>query len=196
MFILPHPRVKSESVWKMATIVEDKIEADLQERVGEDESPEMLNREIPRATRLESKFEIIIPIDESDIDQKSLEFAIHTARNFSARLVILYITQRSDVPAGFLEFANAEGIRDYQWHYYNSLANDKLENIARKAETEGIEWVGHVHLGSVKAALRHYAHKKVILVLNHERKSGDVVKSLRGLKVAEIPKLGVSMLLF
>jgi nucleotide-binding universal stress UspA family protein len=186
----------------MATVLEERSHADLTEKIDEEnarsENPGKEHREHdkPNPNHLTERFEVILPIDESEIDQKSLDFAIQTARNFSGKLVLLYISERSHIPAGFLEFANAEGIRDYEWHYYNSLANDRLESIVKRAEAEGIEWTGHVHLGGIESAVKHFDHKKKgILVLNLSKKGGEVAKSLRGLKMSEISKFGVPLLM-
>lgn len=174
----------------MATVLEERNDVD----VSIEDTPKETSRDAEsRKYSSDQTFEVILPIDESGTDQKSLDFAIQTARNFSAKLVILYITNPSAVPQGFLEFAHAERIRDYEWHYYNSLANEKLANIAKRAEIEGIEWVGHLHLGSVKNAIKHYSReKKRILILNRERRTGKVA-SLKSLSLGEFSKLGVSL---
>ncbi len=98
------------------------------------------------------------------------------------------------MPSGFLEFAKSEGIRDYEWHYYNSLANDKIGSIAKKAQDLGIDWVGHVHLGGIKSAVKHYNKKKAMLILNLSNKNGRISKALRGSKPAEISRLGLPVL--
>jgi len=141
-----------------------------------------------------SNFEVILPIDESEVNQKVMDFAIQTTRNFSGKLVLLYVTYRSKVPSGFLEFAKSEGIRDYEWHYYNSLANDRIGSIAKRAQDVGIEWTSHLHLGGIESAVKHYDKRKSILILNLSNKSGRIGKSLRGSEPAEISKLGLPVL--
>ena|GEM_PF-3708167 len=142
-----------------------------------------------------SNFEVILPIDESEVNQKVMDFAIQTTRNFSGKLVFLYVTDRSNMPSGFLEFAKSEGIRDYEWHYYNSLANDRIGSLAKRAQDVGIDWTGHLHLGGIKSAVKHHNKRKSILILDLSNKSGRIGKSLRRSKPAEISKLGLPVLL-
>ena len=155
----------------MATVLDERYRVDLSEKMGADNldpwndsvSERLDSQGKSNPDDIEnsvSKFEVILPIDESEVSQETLDFAIQTVRNFSGKLVLMYVTERSKVPSGFLDFAIAEGIRDYEWHYYNSLANDKLGNIAKKAADAGIDWVGHVHLGGIKSAVKHYNHNK------------------------------------
>lgn len=184
----------------MSTILEERSQTEFREEVeiGKIESPadERADHEKSNSNRVvDSKFELILPVDEAGIDQKSLDFAIQTVRNFSGRLVLLYVAERTNIPSGFTEFAHAERIRDYEWHYYNALANDRIGSIAKEAEAAGIEWVGHVHLGGISSAVRHYNRKRGLVMLSQSVRSGKVAKYLRRLSIGEIAKLGVPLLI-
>ncbi|MHB1867582.1 MAG: universal stress protein [Nitrososphaerales archaeon] len=142
------------------------------------------------------EYEVIFAVDNSNINQKAFDFAIQTAKNFSAKLVLLYVTKSVKVPSGYMAFANAENVRDYEWYYYNSLANSKLENLGKKAEAATINWCSEIHIGDMTSALDSFVgDKRAIVVFNLSEKN-NFGKALRGLSPKQLSNQGVPVAIF
>ncbi len=87
----------------MATVLEERSQFDLSEKMNDENSEswnDLVKEQLDRKEKSNpnnivesvSKFEVILPIDESEVNQKVLDFAIETAKNFSGKLVLLYVT--------------------------------------------------------------------------------------------------------
>ena len=142
-------------------------------------------------------YEVVFAVDDSNVNQKAFDFAIQTAKNFSSKLVLLYLVERSEVPAGFKDFAYSEGIGDYEWQYYNSLASERLRNLAMKADAASVEWTIQEHFGDVKSAMKwRVGEKRAIFVLNVSDKKGIFGKVIRRLSSIGQPSAGVPVFVF
>ncbi len=156
----------------------------------------------PQVTQKVSKsrsedYEVVFAVDDSNVNQKAFDFAIQTAKNFSARLVLLYLIERSEVPVGFKDFAYSEGIGDYEWQYYSSLASERLRNLAMKADAASVEWTIQEHFGDVKSAMKwRVGEKRAIFVLNVSDKRGFFGKVMRRLSSIGQQSTGVPVVVF
>jgi hypothetical protein len=191
----------------LATILENKQSDDKKTSVvnmnlasnnavvlGQKSNPQVTQK----ASRSRSEdYEVIFAVDDSNVNQKGFDFAIQTAKNFSARLVLLYLIERSEVPAGFKDFAYSEGIGDYEWQYYSSLASERLRNLAMKADAASVEWTIQEHFGDVKSAMKwRVGEKRAIFVLNVSDKKGILGKIIRRLSSIGQQSNGVPVFVF
>ncbi|HVB12490.1 MAG TPA: universal stress protein [Nitrososphaerales archaeon] len=142
------------------------------------------------------EYEVIFAVDNSNINQKAFDFAIQTAKNFSAKLVLLYVTKSVKIPSGYMNFAKVENIEDYEWHYYNSLASSKLENLSRKAEAASISWTSRTHIGNMTSALDSYVGDKRAIVVFNPSEKNNFGKALRGLSPKQLSNQGVPVAIF
>ena len=188
----------------MSTILEDKKD-------NEDSSGMSVRREwkeVAPTARIASKsaelsgievdqigeYRVVFVVNDSRIDKKAFDFALQAAHKFSSPLVLVYLSQPEEIPADYLEFAHLEGIRDYEWQYYNWLAGEKLGQLGKKAEADGVEWFAEVQVGEQQNIIRSFAgDKRTLLVLNPslERKFGNRMNSLllRGERAEPVPVL-------
>lgn len=180
----------------MVTVLEGRVNTDLDEKNSIFHGSLIRSNELDvKETDRASGLDLVVPIDESGIDHRSLDYLIKTVKIFSGKLVVVYFTHRLQLPKGFLEYAKAEGIRDYESHYYNSLANEKFQGIAKRAESEGIEWVGHVHIGGIRGAVKHILQgKNVALIAIVSKRDGQTGGSVKGIKMSDLSKLGAPVL--
>ena len=140
-------------------------------------------------------YEIVLPISGSGDYREALDYAIDTARRYSARLVLMYVTSRSRIPEGFLEYARSEGMKDIEWNYNNLLAEQELGPLGKYAEAEGIEWAPHVFVGNLKEALRLYSgNRKAIVILDPTTDKGRFSSAMK-LSTKQIAKLDVPVIL-
>lgn len=179
----------------MATVLEDKQS----NRVTSTSESWNEALSIPRPTtdikQPVSEYEVVFIVDENDTSQKAFDFALQTAKNFGAKLVLVYSSPRKEVPAGYLEFARTEGIRDYEWHYNNDEFASRLESLTRKAEENGVEWTAKMHLGNAKSAMRSFiGNARTIVVLNKSSRRSIFPKSIARLFSKEVVELGVPVM--
>lgn len=140
-------------------------------------------------------YEVVFIVDESGTSQKAFDFALQTAKNFDAQLVLVYTTRYGDVPDGYVEFAKLEGIRDFEWQYYTDASTSKLSGLARKAEEAGVEWTTQLHIGDAKSAMNSFVHdSRTIIVLNKGTRKSWFGRSIAGLFTKDVADLGVPVM--
>ncbi len=140
------------------------------------------------------EYEVVLPISGSGNYREALDYAIDTAKRYSARLVLMYVTTRSRIPEGFLEYARSEGLKDIEWNYYNSLAEQELAPFGKYVEAEGIEWTTHVFVGNLKEALKLCSgNRKAIVILDPTTEKGRFSPAMR-LSAKQISKLDIPVL--
>lgn len=155
----------------MSTILQDKPQAG--EVVGSNSRGQSQSerpigvQHLTKRNQTTQDYEVVFVIDQSNTNQKAFDFALETAKNFGSRLVLVYLSPQKPVPEGYVEYARAEGIRDYAWQYYNDEANSKLDTLSKKAEEAGIEWSVRIHIGNAKNITRFSLRdSRAIIVLN------------------------------
>jgi hypothetical protein len=123
---------------------------------------------VPKRTEQLHEYKVVFLVGETGISQKAFDLAIDTARAFSAKLVLTYLIEHEEVPEGYVEFANVEGVRDYESEYFNMLASNKLAGLGEKAQAAGIDWATQLYFGNVKKATKYYVDdKRAIVIVNH-----------------------------
>jgi hypothetical protein len=131
------------------------------------EKAQQTNLLYPKISSSNEDYEVAFLTSDSPIDHKAFEFALRSAEFFDSRLVLVYLAQREEVPQGYLEFAKREGIRDYEWQYYNWLAGERLGQLGSEADDAGIAWSVRVHIGDVESAATSLtSDKRTIVVIN------------------------------
>lgn len=156
----------------------------------------LASRPAPQRGRVLQEYEVAFIVDESGTSQKAFDFALQTAKKFETRMVIVYATPRREVPAEYIEYARVEGIRDYAWHYSNDAANSIIENLARKADSVGVEWTTRVHFGDSKSAVRSLSGDKRMIVVANKNARKSWLRSISGLFSKDVTELGVPVMVF
>ncbi|MDG6906523.1 MAG: hypothetical protein JRN20_12140 [Nitrososphaerota archaeon] len=180
----------------MATILESRINAKPSEK-NAPPNGSFVEADRPRLKEHSRSpdFDFVVPLDESVIDRRSLDYLFRTVNIFSGRLVLVYITHRLQLPKGFLEYAKVEGIHDYESHFYNSLANQKMQEIGRRAESEGIEWTWHVHIGGLRGAIKNILQgKNRVLIAILAKTNGREVRFAKRFMIRDLSEFGVPVL--
>ena len=145
-----------------------------------------------------SSSEVILPIQESGDYTKATEFAIQMAKDYSARIVMVYITPRVEVPRGYREYAAVEKWSDYESSYYNSLGQEKISLLGRRIESAGVEWRSYVFIGKLNEALSSIGeNRRATLVVLSPAKNGGLGSLLwfGKLTVAQISSVRVPVLI-
>lgn len=138
---------------------------------------------------------VIFLVDDSGTNQWAFDFAIKTAKNFSAKLVLTYLIEDEKVPEAYIEFANAEGVSGYEAEYYNWLAESKLASLGGKAEAAGVEWTTEFHFGNIKKATKFYtSDKSAIVIVNRSNETSAIRRFLNRLFSREAPKLDAEVI--
>ena len=151
----------------MAVVLEQT--SPVNEDVGSNESYEERKQGSSRLLRQSQveQYEIVLPVISGGEYQEARDYAIETAKRYSARLVLVYVTPRTSIPDGFLEYAKSEGLGDVSWNYYNLLGEQELAPFKKYAEDHGIEWTSQVFVGKLKDVLKAFSgNRKAIVILN------------------------------
>ena len=145
-------------------------------------------------------YEVVFVVDEKTgaTNQKAFDFALETAKNFAAKLVLLYSVSRESVPESYLEYARVEGIRDYGWQYYEVVASLKLESLCTKAEEAGVEWTAEICIGDAKKSNMNsfFGELRTIIVLNKPARISLFRRPFARLLSKDIVQLGVPVIVF
>lgn len=178
----------------MATVLENR-------KPSKSTVSETWNEEIvsPRPTlensRIAKDYEVVFVVDDSNTSQKALDFALQAAKNFEAKLVLVYASQRKEAPPAYMEYARVEGIRDYEWHYNNDATSAKLESLARKAEEAGVEYTTRIHFGDMKSAMTSFiGEARTIVVPSKNSRKSFLPRSISGLFSKNAIELGVPVM--
>lgn len=148
-----------------------------------------------RSQSVLSEYEVILPVSSSGDYREALDYAIDTAKRYSARLVLMYVTPRTRIPDGFYEYARSEGLKYVEWNYYDSLAKQELAPLGKYVEAEGAEWTPQVFVGNLKEALKVYSgNRKAIVILDPKTGKGRQGSAM-GLTTKQISKIDVPVLI-
>lgn len=179
----------------MATVLEDKKPSKTSSSSGSWNEVVSTPRPIVQSKQSVHDYEVVFVVDDSSTSQKALDFALQTAKNFEAKLVLVYTTPRKEVPSGYVEFARVEGIRDYEWHYNNDSSSSKLDSLTRKAEEAGVEWSTRIHVGDARSAMDSFVgDSRTIIVLNKGSRRSWFARSIAGLFSRDVAELSVPVM--
>ena len=179
----------------MATVFEDKQPSKTTSSSGSWNEGVTPPRPIVQSKQNVQDYEVVFVVDDSSTSQKAFDFALQTAKNFEAKLVLVYTTPRKEVPSGYVEFARVEGIRDYEWHYNNDTSSSKLDSLARKVEEAGVECTTQVHVGDAKSAMDSFVgDSRAIIVLNKGSRRSWFPRSIARLFSRDVTELGVPVM--
>jgi nucleotide-binding universal stress UspA family protein len=183
----------------LATLQESRFEPAAPEIVEDRPRRAELTRTRNRVPSREShaKVDLVLPLRDSVEVGRALDQSIAIAKTFGARVVLVNVVRRTDVPNGYLAYARSEGIRDYYSSYFGSQEGAESAKLKRRVEEEGVECAVHSYVGSLAGALKAYHRDRRVqmLVLSLPRRSlGDALKG-DGLSLGMLSKLSVPVLL-
>jgi hypothetical protein len=170
----------------MATVQENKVQnSTLTQEVGR--TARTSGKLITQIDRIKPAnrsidYEIVFVVDDAKVDIKAFDFALESAQNFSSPMTLVYITRRNEIPDEYVEFANREGVRDYEWQYFNWVAQERFGELQRKAENAGISLSIQTQNGGVKNALENLSReKRTLVVINPTIGGRSIGKKLQGI---------------
>ncbi len=124
-----------------------------------------------RLIRSSQRFKVVFPIGDGHENEKSFELALQTARRFSGTLELIYLAKPFPPSSGLLEYAKVERIMDFEWRFYESLANARLESLGQKAKEAGVRWQGSYSFMGMRDLLKSYSGSGNTLVVINGRRS-------------------------
>ncbi len=137
--------------------------------------------------------DLVLPVDGRTDIEAALEHSIKLAKAYSARIVLVYVTDETVVPRGYAEYARAEKIRDYSPAYFSSLGETTIARLRRRIEDEGVECTGHAFVGSFTDAMKACQRdpRVLLLVLTRPRRSVLARLGIGGFRLGAISRLNV-----
>jgi len=125
---------------------------------------------------------ILVATDASPAGNRALAAAIELAETHEARLDIVYVVRDMQVPAKLRKMAEIESLVGSRGEAMMFVANQVLEDAAKRAEKKGVKTVA-THVGSGDPSSAIIAHAR-------RRKSDLVVLGTRGLSSGKSLLLG------
>jgi nucleotide-binding universal stress UspA family protein len=75
---------------------------------------------------------ILVPTDGSKHARRAIEYACDLALKYDAKVYLLHVIQKIDIPAGISEYLEAEGVEESPENVYLAKIGDKVVEVAEK----------------------------------------------------------------
>jgi nucleotide-binding universal stress UspA family protein len=182
----------------MATVLNedrnDQILFENSKNVGASQKGRPVPSEFERELGI-NRAEIVVPIDDFGEYEDAVDQAVEMAKNFDAKIVLMYATPRTEVPQELLEYSRMENDPDLAADYFNSLGDETISKLGRRIERAGVEWRSFVFWGSVEEAVKSaHENRKAILVVLSPPKKSRLADLFGGLTLSQVARLGVPVL--
>lgn len=109
---------------------------------------------------------ILVAVNGSKHSEKVVDFAAGLAKDLSARIVLIFVMPRPDVPEDYADYAKREILANPVASYLNTVSEQIITKLGARIAKKGIEFEGIYHLGNpVEKIMETAQAKKVTLVV-------------------------------
>lgn len=115
---------------------------------------------------------ILVAVDGSRHSEGVVEFAADLAKTLPAKIVLLYVMPRPDVPEDYEDYARREGLQNPIASYLNAVAEQIVVKLGKRMKAKGVEFKSVYHLGNPT--------EKILEIAEAER-VGLIVVGVQGL---------------
>ena len=109
---------------------------------------------------------ILVAVNGSPHSEKVVDFAADLANELSARIVLIFVMPRPDVPEDYVDYAKREILANPVASYLNTVSEEIISKLGGRIRKKGVEFEGIYHLGNpAKKILETAGTKKVGLIV-------------------------------
>lgn len=109
---------------------------------------------------------ILVAVNGSPHSEKVVDFAADLAKALSARIVLIFVMPRPDVPEDYADYAKREILANPVASYLNTVSGEIITRLGSRIKKKGVEFEGIYHLGNpAEKILETAAAKKVELIV-------------------------------
>ena len=132
---------------------------------------------------------ILVAVNGSPHSDRVVDVAADLAKEMSARIVLIFVMPRPDVPEDYVDYAKREILANPVASYLNTVSEEIITKLGGRIKKKGVEFEGIYHLGNPAEKILETAGAK---------KVGLIVVGMHGLhRVGRLRALGsVSSRLF
>src|SRR5579875_1052073 len=135
---------------------------------------------------------ILVPILEGNESKTKelLQYASSLARRYSMKVTLVCAIPELDVPEGYVAYARAEGIGDYNYLYIESVSGVVLSKWQLFLENQGVKCDTFTYLGGMKDAVREAVKTRnigLVIVRPEGSRKGIVNRILHPTFLGSIP---------
>ncbi|MDG6901468.1 MAG: universal stress protein [Nitrososphaerota archaeon] len=109
---------------------------------------------------------ILVAVNGSKHSEKAADFAADLAKELSAKIILIFVMPRPDVPEDYADYAKREILANPVASYLNTVSEGIIAKLGARLEKKGVEFEAIYHLGNpVEKILETARARKVGLVV-------------------------------
>ena len=109
---------------------------------------------------------MLVAVNGSKHSEEVADFAADLARDLSAKIVLIFVMPRPDVPEDYADYAKREVLKNPVASYLNMVSEQIIAELGARIREKGVEFEAIYHLGNpVEKIMETAEAKKVELIV-------------------------------